>query len=746
MDKNTLAFRALSRAEVPLARSQTVAMSVKLSALQHVMLAVGGGGPTFPEGQEPVADGVAYTATDGVAYYRPHLAVAPRPPGRRPGPDVWFLKDDAGDISLQWTLHTVPFGGTPSGAVPLPFTISSVRMEWAQGAFDFPAPGVEPVEDRLPDQPAFRIHGGAAILREKAAELEAAMNRPDSACRLTVTYGYDYTVQVPTGSTPPPEPEPRGPTGLSTAILGSFSKLRVGGSARLMKPHLMTAALRSDAVTAALAQPAAAAPAPVSASPMMLRRRVAGSLRDVLAGQRIIDIISAQPVRPENRSQTVMRSVPFVFEPSDEQNRPIYRSLHGAANLTDAWVRSEAGWMCASEFPNTVNRLPDDLRLAWDVELGGPHMVPTLHRNVAGDMRVRLLVRLAPYHDPRHLDTVRRLVSMPAAHIVIGEVERSTLRLGGSFPEELAVVGDAGAPAALTGMDLTLDLSLAYYQLFCQQITTPVGVPGTVDVVLATAPPADEASPVDGGQPGGGQQTTAVPVTLRLDRVDDLPCTVALPETPSPTTVTVTNASGSDITIGGASVTLLQVDEESVVPVDTSPGRCTTTFPVTIAAGGSVELALAPSEEDETPQDAMIWNGVLIELLDKRLVTTPSQMLRHVHELAGATDMSRDLTITSPVFSTGTVPERWPTLVSIEVEVTAPGAPPTSVVLSPTAPSRTLAARVTLHDVASGTPGGISAVTYRVRNNYTDHQGSWTEPQQQSGSDLVVYPSSAPGD
>lgn len=103
--------------------------------------------------------------------------------------------------------------------------------------------------------------------------------------------------------------------------------------------------------------------------------------------------------------------------------------------------------------------------------------------------------RLAPFHDPRQRVLARKIVGMPAATVVIGEVQGSTLKLAGSFPEELAVVGDVGAPAPLTGVDLVLDLSLAYYQLFCQQIASPIGVPGQVSVVLATPPATEGTTP-----------------------------------------------------------------------------------------------------------------------------------------------------------------------------------------------------------------------------------------------------------
>ncbi|MEZ0449177.1 hypothetical protein [Cellulomonas sp. ICMP 17802] len=739
MADNTMAIAALSGETFRLARSQTIATSVNLSMLQRAVLVVGGGGPTFNASQEPLLDGTAYTATDGVAYFRPQIVVAGRPPGRRPGPDVWFLKDDAGDISLQWTLATEPLAANPA-AVPLPFTITAVRMEWAQGSFDFVAPGLEPVEGHAPDQPAYLIHGGAPILREKANELEAAMVRPDSACRLTVTYTYDYTVQVPVdGGQSPTGPIFDGP------IVRDHRHPVLDGP--IVRDHRIRdgVQLSPQADFQALDVSSVVAAEPAAAPVVGLTRRFDAQISNVFEGAALSAIFAAQPTNPENRSQTVVRSVPFVFEPSVEQNAPIYRSLHGAANLTDAWVRGDAGWMCGSDLPNTVYRLPDDLRLAWDAELGGPHMIPTLHRTTTGDMRVRLLLRLAPWHDVRKLAMVRKLVNLPAAHVVIGEVDKSMLRMGGSFPEELTVVGNADAPAPLTGLDLTLDLSLAYYQLFCEQITTPIGVPGTVDVVLATSPPTTDGT-ASTSTTAAADQATNVAVSLRLDHVDDLPCTVALPAVSSPRTVTVTNTSGVDITVGGAEVTLLQVDEESVTPVDTCPGRCTATFPLTIPSTGSVDLPIEPAEEAATPDAQMIWNGVLFELVDKRLITTPDQMLKHLHELAGASDSSRDLTVSSPVFATGTLPDRWKGLVSIEVEVTPPGGAPTSVVLSPTSPTKTIAARITLEDVAAGAPGGISAVGFRVRNNYADHQGQWTTSQQQSGTDLVVYPNATPGD
>jgi hypothetical protein len=38
----------------------------------------------------------------------------------------------------------------------------------------------------------------------------------------------------------------------------------------------------------------------------------------------------------------------------------------------------------------------------------------------------------------------------------------------------------------------------------------------------------------------------------------------------------------------------------------------------------------------------------LVELLDKEVTTSPDAMLEHVHELAGGSEISRDITVTSP--------------------------------------------------------------------------------------------------
>lgn len=745
-DLNTMSVQP---AKMTVMRSSTVATGIKLATLQRVVMAISGA-PTFAAAAEPLLDGQAYVDVTGKAYYRPQLVVARRGPGQRPGPDVWFMADDDGSVAISWTLAAEALGGNPD-AIPLPINVTAVTMAWAGGSRSFDPPSVALPDVGGPGQPAFVLHGGARLTRDEAARLEFAMNHPEPACRLDVTYTYEYNVQVAVDTRPdppdPPEDDPRGPRGPrwprpwdgpgGGRVLPQFRALGIKrplestdevGLTGFEAAKGLRAAAASNVFRSAedVSAPAAAFTTAIQLAAPALSRRVDPAVIHVIRDRVKLPTTTSE----QGRTQTVVRSIPFSFPAIEEANGPIYRSLHGAANLGERWRLGAAGWASDSVFPNTVNRLPDALRLAWDAELRGPHLVPTLHRDSSGNPRVRLLLRLAPYSDPRKRMELRRLVGLPAASIVIGDVQSSQLRLAGSFPEELAVIGDGGAPAPLTGLDLTLDLSLAFYQLFCRQIATPIGVPGTITVVLDTPAPTEGAAPIP--------QETNVEVVLRLDRPDDLPCSITLPAEAAPTTVTVHNDSGTDIEIGGAGVVLLQLDEESAVPVDTVAGRCTSSFPVRVAAGGTTDLTIEPDPEDAGAA-GFVWNAVLVELLDKRLVITPDALLTQVNELAGTTDVSHDVTVSSPVFAQPTMPTKWANLANLEVEVTPAGGTPVTVVLDLAHPSRVVPAAIRLNDVASG-GALVATVSYRVRNNFFDSQGDWGAPRTTSGDTVIAFP------
>ena len=167
---------------------------------------------------------------------------------------------------------------------------------------------------------------------------------------------------------------------------------------------------------------------------VMIRRRISPALQEMILAGSLEAIVAGQATRPEARTQTVVGPSPSSSSPSDEQNGPIYRSLHGAANLSEDWAHGEAGWLCESVFPNTVNRLPDAMRIAWNPRVGGrtwcrpaPH--PGRYAAGASAAAAGSLPR------PRQRVLARKIVGMPAATVVIGEVQGSTLKLAGSFPK-----------------------------------------------------------------------------------------------------------------------------------------------------------------------------------------------------------------------------------------------------------------------------------------------------------------------
>jgi hypothetical protein len=89
------------------------------------------------------------------------------------------------------------------------------------------------------------------------------------------------------------------------------------------------------------------------------------------------------------------------------------------------------------------------------------------------------------------------------------------------------------------------------------------------------------------------------------------------------------------------------------------------------------------------------------------------------------------------------MPDKWNTLSAVEVEVAAPGFTTTTVVLRKETPSKKITMTKPLVDLITGGASGIQTATFRVRNDYTDRQGQWTAPQQQSGNELIAYPSSS---
>jgi hypothetical protein len=668
-------------------------------------------GPVFDPATAPTVDGTAVTSLDGQAWFRPTWRIANRPAGLLAGPDVWFDRDEQRTIRLRWTLTETLPAGAPANATSLIVGVDDVVIKWSSGSRSFG-------RQEPPRQPGPRaMQLGCELHPDEADKLELAMCDAASGCHVEVTHHVHYAVQLP----PATLAEPRILTfgqgypqlAMQFRSLGCpVHDLDVDGN-----PFFVVELEDSQVEIAKKLYEEYG----FHWDTMDELATWTDRLIPLLGAVRFQELTGLLSGGQEEHFDEVVQSIPFVFNPNDEANRPIYRALHGAANLTNTWQKSAPGWLRTSAFPDTIYRVPDEVRLAFNPSMGTPHVISTLHTDDQDRASVRVLLRVAAWQDPRRIQEVRALTASPAAQVIVGPVESATLRLGGSFPEAIRLRGGAEEVTLplSEGADLLMELSLEYFQLLCSMLTGPVGLSGDVEVRLSD------------------QVVTHVPLSLRMDKVDDLPVTVTATGA-QPTTVTVTNASGAAIRAGGCVAVFLQKDSASVVPKASYPARCTSAFPLELAAGASAELTFEPAS-GEVPADAW-WNAVLVDLLDKQLVADADATLLRAHELAGTGELTWDLTVSSPVFATAELPARWAGLASLEVEVSAPGFDTTTVILRKDTPSRTITLRKPLAALVAGGASGIHTATYRVRNNYTDHQGEWSAPQQQSGEELVAFP------
>src|SRR5690606_2272988 len=143
------------------------------------------------------------------------------------------------------------------------------------------------------------------------------------------------------------------------------------------------------------------------------------------------------------KTASMTRKVSFHFDPNLSINLPIYAALLADETLGDAWMNTDFGWIRKASFPNTVYRLPDEVRLAYNAAMGAPYMIPALYRDAEGEPRVRVTLGATPWHDPEKLVRLRDYLHrstaglLAAPHVVVGGYEEARLRLTSAFPEEI---------------------------------------------------------------------------------------------------------------------------------------------------------------------------------------------------------------------------------------------------------------------------------------------------------------------
>lgn len=709
-----------------------LAVGMPITRLQHLVQVLGDEhAPHFTPAQEPNRDGAAFQAVNGQIYYRPDLRVAQRSTAPL-GPEVRFLKDPAGTVRLLFELEEAPPPGLPDGAEPLSVKPGAVTLSWQENGQPrqqvFASPTLVGTDDpQAPGRPDFRLRVAAELRADEVDLLYRALSSAGAAAQVTVTFTCGYWVDESVVVDPTPPPPGRGPRFPRRPWLDRLVPL---------SPHLLI----HENLTR-VEEPSPPLPsAPVAAAGLGRSLQTSVLLRADLLDL-VRDQAQRRETRPDFRNVELVRTVPFFFDPALEHNRPIYSAVVGDASLSDTWENIGLGLVRAADFPNTVYRLPDEIRLAYNADLGAPHVIPTLYRGADDEVRVRVLLRAAPWYDPATLVALRDLLrktsggALSAANVVMGGYEKAVLRLGGAFPEQIRALG--GATQTEIGLEgsfeLVLDLSLEFYRLLAELLVGPVGLTGEVDVTLKMAPDAS----------GAPAQTKVfhLPLRLQLGDVANLPADVRVAsEAVSPGEVQVINTAGAEARVGGCAVRLLQFDTNSVAPLEVFEAAVQApAFPATLAPGAELTLRVGP--RDATTSE--LWNAVQVELLGHELTAPAREVMDRIHELAPSGAVRWTLTVESPLLTRTPLPPAYANLHRIEVRIESQGFAAQQVVLSPERPQAQVTLDRTLREIVGDAAGDLARFSYRVRNIYLDRPGPWGEPQIGEGSTLFVFPQPA---
>jgi len=742
--RNTIDVNTLRPIDVTV--KPAIAVGLPVSRMQYMLQLAGDeNAPHFTPDQEPLHDGRAFRATDAKAYYRPQLRVAQRSITPA-GPEVRFLKDPGGRVRLQFDLEEVPPVALGADAEPLPVKIEHMTLNWTENGARrerrIEAPTLASTDD--PQNAAasnFRMRAGVDLDSDEVDTIYRALSGLQAQATLSVTFSYGYWLDDQPVTPNPPRGVHHIGTHLDPSVLSAA--LRIGRVPRISTEPSPSA---TDHTTpAGDAHASSAAGLTVSALRLHVRDQPRGAM---FLHPDILKIIREKARERETQSNfkhvNVTRDVAFHFDPALEHNRLIYAAITGDAALGNAWQNIGFGLVRAASFPNTVFRLPDEIRLAFNTELGAPYVVPSLYRDDDGEVRVRVLIRAVPWYDPAMLvrlrDTLRRSSSgaLSFANVVVGGYEKAVLRLGGAFPDQIRALGNAQETEVGLegGFEFAIDLSVEFYRLLAELLVGPVGLTGQVAVTVNVA--------AGDGTNATHKQVFHVPVRLKLADVANLPVSVTLPpDAVLPNAVTIENIAGVDTRVQGCTARLLQYDTNSVAPLEVLDATVDApSFPAAFPAGATITVIVTPG----TAHESAAWNAIQVELLGHGLAAEPTHVLERIHEVAPTGSIPTQLHVECPLLTRTPLPAEFSNLYRVEVQVRRDARAEQSVVLSPAAPQATVTVNQTLRDVVADAGGHIQAFTYRVRNIYLDHQGQWSEPKAAEGTNLFVFPNSPVND
>ncbi|MEO1402222.1 MAG: hypothetical protein AAFV72_13405 [Cyanobacteria bacterium J06635_1] len=615
----TLKVEALSANQAQLSQQLMHAKpltSVSLDKIQHsILLAVDQNAPRFKSNQIPTQDRKIYQANDGKRYYRPDFRMANRE-GQIPGPDVRFLKDADGNIRLHLELEEVP--STFNDAQPFPVHVTALSVVWNGGRKSFPQPTIFFDTEASGQESRIVIRAGIDIAANEVEPLYQAMQQ-QAKLELSLSYGYwveQPVVQPTPRPLPRPTPQPSPPIRpVPPPIVTPFPILELGGDGGLRRrptdrvrvhPNFNRVAAQPNTPTLTV-NPA------LSTAVSNLRQPAIPSISKAI----FLDRVKFEQAKQTRETQqnykkaVIKRTINFAFDANLKQNQPIYAVIRADDDsLQTDWADTEFGFIRQAEFANTVYRLPDEMRLAFNPELGTPHIIPQLYRDSEENVRVRMTMRVVPYHDPAKLSDLRDFLYRDSAgglanpSVIMGGYEKAVLKLITAFPEEITPLGGNEINVNLeSGNEMTLDLSLEYYRYLAELLTTPIGVNGEVTVTL-TPEPGEETGIVK-----------RIPMRLVLDDLAGIePETRMVEETLSPQTLQISNSANAAIQITDCVPRLLQVDSNSVVPLAIFKAKSKTAFPIVLEPAGKATVEFEPTDvQDE------VWNAVHLTLLDSQL-------------------------------------------------------------------------------------------------------------------------------
>jgi hypothetical protein len=709
-----------------------VATGISLGKLQYFMLVDSDAtAPHFTPDQEPNADGRTYRSVDGHIFYRPQLRVAQRS-GSVPGPEVRFLKDADGIVRLMFELEESRPAGAADTARPFNIKVDEAVLQWKDEAgkgrnIVFAQPMLTGANEAgASKSPCFSIQAGTQLGPDDVTSVYNAMNRPESQAvvRVTLSYGYWTDTMVPGGPvTRDKEPTIAGKTGGGPVVMRrnglAFSDIKLASAAKLTH----AAFLNKTAIST-------------------------GGLKveklDLDAIRKIMDKAKGREKQTDFHTVRIERSVPFVFNKEMDANKPIYAAISGGKSLADEWMDNAYGFICVSPYPNTVYRLPDEFRLVYSTDLGTPYMIPNLYTAANDESRVRVTLGVVPWHDPEKVSMLADSLRVSSGgelacpNIIVGGYEKATMKFFSAFPEGLSMLsGQEGASINIKdGFQVTFDLSMGFYRFLAQLLTGPIGLSGEVEITLKTRPASD------GGQPQ--EIVRRVPIKLNFRDLAGIPVDIQVPQDAvSPGKVSLINRALSDVKIGKCITRLLQVDDNSVLPLDVFEATSMSpAFPVSLQAGEMIEVGIKP----ENDGDNLFWNAVQVEPAGQELLMPPEKMLDRVYELAPDPAVTWTVNALCPVFERTPLPDTLKNLYGVRVKIMRPKYAPVVIFLTPSQKSKQQPLERTLSDILGDDAQNLTAFNYQVQNVYFDHEGKWGAEKTNEGSDLFVFPNPVDAD